>query len=211
VSPKPNPLRRAIHSRQPPPLSHQRSTSAHWAPQTRGGSARAGRTLQHVSIQMVKSAWAGDVRWVCSRAGLKGLLRTLHRQVRRLLARRAAQILIHCCAPSTADTHPPLSPQRFTSVHRTPYTRGGSARAGQRCSMSRYDGQQRLGGGRTVAAYSGRMDRDFSEPSTARFAGCLRVVAASPNPDGRLNTLHSTPLHGVHSTTEGHLGVNLLF
>jgi hypothetical protein len=24
------------------------------------------------------------------------------------------------------------------------------------------------------------------------------------------NTRHSTPLHGVHSTTEGHLGVYLL-
>jgi hypothetical protein len=31
--------------------------------------------------------------------------------------------------------------------------------------------------------------------------------AASPNPDGRFDTRHSTPLHGVHSTTEGHLGV----
>jgi hypothetical protein len=27
------------------------------------------RWVQHVSIQMVKSTWAGDVRWVCSRAG----------------------------------------------------------------------------------------------------------------------------------------------
>jgi hypothetical protein len=34
--------------------------------------------------------------------------------------------------------------------------------------------------------------------------------AASPNPDAGSNTPHSTPLHGVHSTTEGHLGVNLL-
>jgi hypothetical protein len=25
------------------------------------------------------------------------------------------------------------------------------------------------------------------------------------------DTRHSTPLHGVHSTTEGHLGVYLLF
>ena len=55
---------------------------------------------------------------------------------------------------------------------------------------------------------SGRMDRDSSAPSTARFAGCLRR-AASPNPDGRFDTPHSTPLHGVHRTTEGHL--ELLF
>jgi hypothetical protein len=34
-----------------------------------GGSARAGQTLQHVSIKVVNSAWAGHVRWVCSRGG----------------------------------------------------------------------------------------------------------------------------------------------
>jgi hypothetical protein len=37
-----------------------------------GGSARAGQTLGSVSVKMVKSAWAGDVRWVCSRAGWTG-------------------------------------------------------------------------------------------------------------------------------------------
>jgi hypothetical protein len=52
------------------------------------------------------------------------------------------------------------------------------------------------------------MDRDSSAPSTARFTGCLHVVPL-PTLDGRF-TPHSTPLHGVHSTTEGHLGVNLL-
>ena len=52
------------------------------------------------------------------------------------------------------------------------------------------------------------MVRDSSAPSTARFAGCLPVV---PLPlDGRFERTHSTPLHGVHSTTEGHLGVHLL-
>ena len=61
-----------------------------------------------------------------------------------------------------------------------------------------------------MGVQSGRMDRDSSAPSTARFAGCLRVVPL-PNPDGGSNTPHSTPLHGVHSTTEGHLGVYLLF
>jgi hypothetical protein len=32
-----------------------------------------GQTLQHVSIQMVNSAWARDVRWACSRAGWTGI------------------------------------------------------------------------------------------------------------------------------------------
>jgi hypothetical protein len=59
-----------------------------------------------------------------------------------------------------------------------------------------------------VGVQSGRMDRDSSAPSTARFAGCLRVVPAGP--EAGSNAPHSTPLHGVHSTTEGHLGVHLL-
>jgi hypothetical protein len=55
-----------------PPLSPQRS-EVHTGHQTHdGGSARAGQTLQHVSIKMVKSVWAGDVRWVCSRGGWPG-------------------------------------------------------------------------------------------------------------------------------------------
>jgi hypothetical protein len=59
-----------IHSRHPPPLSPQRSTSAHRTPYTRGGSARAGKTLGSACLdKVVNSAWAGDVRWVCSRAG----------------------------------------------------------------------------------------------------------------------------------------------
>jgi hypothetical protein len=79
------------------------------------------RWVQHVSIQMVNSAWAGDVRWVCSRAGWTG----------------------------TPPYPPPPGSQAVCAV---PY----------------------------------------------------------PNPDGGSNTRHSTPLHGVHSTTEGHLGVYLL-
>jgi hypothetical protein len=54
------------------------------------------------------------------------------------------------------------------------------------------------------------MDRDSSAPSTARFAGCLHVVLLLQTLMVGSNTPHSTPLH-VHSTTEGHLGVNLLF
>ena len=53
------------------------------------------------------------------------------------------------------------------------------------------------------------MDRNSSAPSTARFTGCWHVV---PLPlEAGSNTPHSTPLHGVHTTTEGHLGVYLLF
>jgi hypothetical protein len=62
-----------------------------------------------------------------------------------------------------------------------------------------------------VGVQSGRMDRDSSAPSTARFAGCLPVVPHLQTLMVGSNTRHSTPLHGVHSTTEGHLGVNLLF
>ena len=54
------------------------------------------------------------------------------------------------------------------------------------------------------------MDRDYSALSTARFAGCLRAVPLLQTLMVGSDTRHFTPLHGVHSTTEGHLGVNLL-
>jgi hypothetical protein len=54
------------------------------------------------------------------------------------------------------------------------------------------------------------MDRHSSAASTARFAGCLRVVPLLRTLMVGSNTRHSTPLHGVHCTTEGHLGVYLL-
>jgi hypothetical protein len=61
----PNSLRR--HS-QPSPTHLSALNLVHIGHQTHdGGSARAGQTLQHVSVKMVNSAWAGDVRWVCSR------------------------------------------------------------------------------------------------------------------------------------------------
>jgi len=62
----------ARHSQpSPTPLSPQRSDSAHRTHD--GGSARAGQTLGSAClIKMVNSAWAGDVRWVCSRAGWTG-------------------------------------------------------------------------------------------------------------------------------------------
>jgi hypothetical protein len=61
-----------------------------------------------------------------------------------------------------------------------------------------------------VAVQSGRMDRDSSAPYIARFAGCSRVVPLLQTLMVGSNTRHSTPIHGVHSTTERHLGVYLL-
>jgi hypothetical protein len=62
-----------------------------------------------------------------------------------------------------------------------------------------------------VAVQAGRTDRHPApQPSTAGFAGCLHVCAASPGPDGRAAAhATATPLHAVHSTTEGHFGVHL--
>jgi hypothetical protein len=66
----PNSLR---HS-QPSPTPSQPSTLVHIGHHTHdGGSARAGQTLGLAfSVKMVSSAWAGDVRWVGSRAGCTG-------------------------------------------------------------------------------------------------------------------------------------------
>jgi hypothetical protein len=61
-----------------------------------------------------------------------------------------------------------------------------------------------------VGVESGRVVRDSSAPSTARFAGCLLVVPLLQTLMVGSNTPHSTPLHGVHSTAEGHLGEYLL-
>jgi hypothetical protein len=67
------PVLRPIHSHHPPPLSPHRSTSANWTPYTRWlVREQVRRWVQHVLIKVVKSAWAGDVRWVCSRAGWTG-------------------------------------------------------------------------------------------------------------------------------------------
>jgi hypothetical protein len=51
-----------------PPLSPQRFASAYRTQHTRRWPVReqVRRWVQHVSIKMVNSAWAGDVRWVCS-------------------------------------------------------------------------------------------------------------------------------------------------
>jgi hypothetical protein len=59
-----------------PPLSPQRSASAQCTSDitytTVAVREQVRRWVQHVSVKMVNSAWAGDVRWMCSRAGWTG-------------------------------------------------------------------------------------------------------------------------------------------
>jgi hypothetical protein len=60
-----------------------------------------------------------------------------------------------------------------------------------------------------VGLQSGGVDWDSSAPSTARFAGCSASFRLDP-PFCVRTTPRPTPLPGVHTTTEGHLGVCLL-
>jgi hypothetical protein len=66
------PLRRVNHSRHPPPLSPQRSASAHRTPDTRRWQCESRSDVAACPVNMVNSAWAGDVRWVCSLSGWTG-------------------------------------------------------------------------------------------------------------------------------------------
>jgi hypothetical protein len=74
VPPKPNPLRCVPFTAVTHPLSALNAPLVYTGhPKHDGGSARAGQTLGSACpAKMVKSAWAGDVRWVCSRAGCTG-------------------------------------------------------------------------------------------------------------------------------------------
>jgi hypothetical protein len=68
LPPTPNSLRRHSQPSPNPSQSSQLRLCTPHAPHD-GGSARAGRTLGSACLaKMVKSAWVGDVRWVCSRA-----------------------------------------------------------------------------------------------------------------------------------------------
>jgi hypothetical protein len=111
----PNSLRRAIHSRHPPPLSPQRSASAYRTSQTRGGSARAGQTLgmqANVTPRWSRALGRGTYGGFVVGEDGQGLLRSLHRQVRRLLARRAASP-----NPDGRLEHTPLHPAAQRSQH----------------------------------------------------------------------------------------------
>ena len=77
-----------------------------------GGSARAGQTLQHVSLKVVNSAWAGTYGGCVVGQDRQELPRTLHRQVRRLLARRAASP-----NPDGRFEHTPLHPATRCPQH----------------------------------------------------------------------------------------------
>jgi hypothetical protein len=85
-----NSLQRAIHSRHPPPLSPQRSASAHRTPLTRRWQCESrsdvAACLGQDGQQLGRGTYGGCV------VGQDGqrLLRTLYPQVRRLLSRRAA-------------------------------------------------------------------------------------------------------------------------
>jgi hypothetical protein len=62
-----------------------------------------------------------------------------------------AETPTHCGATFTAVTHPPLSPQRSASTHRTPCTRRWQCESrSDVAACLDQGGQQRLGGGRTV-------------------------------------------------------------
>jgi hypothetical protein len=92
LPPKPNSLRCAVHSHHPPPLSPQRSASAYRTPYTRRWQCES---RSDVGCSMSRSRWSTALgrgtygECVVGQDG-QGLTRTLHRQVRRLLARRAA-------------------------------------------------------------------------------------------------------------------------
>jgi hypothetical protein len=65
-------LRRVIHSRHPHPLSALDDPLVHIKPKTVAVREQVRRWVQHVSVNVVNSAWAGDVRWVCSWEGWTG-------------------------------------------------------------------------------------------------------------------------------------------
>jgi hypothetical protein len=89
---KPNPLRCVPFTAVTHPLSVLNDPLVHTGHYIHdGGSARAGQALGSACrAKMVNSAWAGTYGGFVVGQDGQGLLRTLHRQVRRLLARRAA-------------------------------------------------------------------------------------------------------------------------
>jgi hypothetical protein len=65
----PKPQLTAVNYSQPSPTPSQSPTLYWYKPHHThaGDREQAKRCVQHVSIQMVKSAWAGDVRWMGDR------------------------------------------------------------------------------------------------------------------------------------------------
>jgi hypothetical protein len=88
----PNSLQRAMHSRHPPPLRPHHSASTRWTSHTRRWQCES---RSDVGFSMSRSRWStalgrGTYGGCVVGEDVQGLLRSLHRQVRRLLARGAA-------------------------------------------------------------------------------------------------------------------------
>jgi hypothetical protein len=124
----------------------------------------------------------------------------------------AAQIQLHCCAPFTAVTHPPLSPQRAASVfgHRV-LTAVAVREQVNRCSMSRARWSTALGRGTHGGFVVGQAGQGLLSTPLRRVRRLLapRCRFSRPLVDSNTPTPHRS--RRVHSTTEGHLGVHPLF
>jgi hypothetical protein len=123
----------------------------------------------------------------------------------------AAQTPAHCGAHSRHP--PPLSHQRSASAHRAQHTRRWQceSRSDVGFSMSRLRWSRALGRGTYGGCVVGQDGQGLLRTLHRQVRRLLARRAASPTLMVGSNTPHSTPLHSVHSTTEGHLGVNLLF
>jgi hypothetical protein len=109
---RPNPKSTAPRNSQPSPTPSQSSTLHQCTPDithtTVAVREQVRRWVQHVSTKVVKSCGGRDGGCVVGEDG-QGLLRTLHRQVRRLLASRAASP-----NPDGRLEHTP-TPHRYTA------------------------------------------------------------------------------------------------
>jgi hypothetical protein len=101
---------------------------------------------------------------------------------------------------------PPLSPQR-SSVRWTPHARQCESRSDVGVRMSRPRWSTALGRGTYVGRIVVEDGQGLLRTLHRQVRRLLARRAASPNPDGRFEHTPLHTVHGVHSTTEGHLGV----
>jgi hypothetical protein len=110
----------------------------------------------------------------------------------------AAQIQLHCCAPLTAVTHPPLSPQRAASVfgHRV-LTAVAVREQVNRCSMSRARWSTALGRGTHGGFVVGRAGQGLLRTPLRRVRRSLapRCRFSRPLVDSNTPTPHR--FHGA--------------
>jgi hypothetical protein len=119
----------------------------------------------------------------------------------------AAETQLQLRRAFTATTHPlsVLVSPLVDTIHTTVAVREQV----RRCSMYR---STALGRGTYGGCVVGQGGQGVLRTIQPQVRSLLVRRAASPHPlTAGSNTPHSTPLHGVHSTTEGHLGVLLLF